>query len=389
MISTDQAKLTQAIKQIAQARDNRQGIFSRKWWWGLPTHNLPDELEHPSYFQTHDRPPEVTPRDPVRARQFIFTRMPLESGIRSVILVNRMLELWYDKSANWFFDPTEVAAASDDALNNILIKRIGYGRFTDQGPAILRHNANLLLERYDGDPGNVVNGKSVEEAVAALTEFKRIGPGIARLVLTEFLSRGLTTIPDHVEKLSVKIDIHKARLAANVMAVDTDGYLIHHNTLEKLLPRMYLQAFNELNITAEDADELMWLIPSQLCSKQSHIACLLCPIKDLCERNVFYKRQNATRYASRRRRASGHIVFWLKRGKERVKADARETISDTVQIELFQSAQTLPTFRLARSHPTNFEFDRVDQSRFKKPKSDPVIPVSHIKLETLTFPEFG
>jgi endonuclease III len=388
MISTDQAKLTQAIKQIAQARDSQQGIFSRKWWWGLPAHNLPNELEHPSYFHIEDRPPEIMPRDPVRARQFLFTRMPLESGIRSVILVNRMLELWYDQSANWFFDPTKVATASDEALNHILIKRIGYGRLTDQGPAILRYNAKLLIECYGGDPGNVVNGKSVEDAVAALTEFRRIGPGIARLVLTEFLSRGLTTIPDHVEKLSVKIDIHKARLAANVMAVDTDGYLIHHNTLEKLLPRMYLQAFHDLNIAAKDADELIWLIPSQLCSKQSHLACLLCPINDLCQRNVFYKRQNATRYASRRRRASGHIVFWLKRSKVRTKADVREKISNPGLIKLFKETRPLPTFKFARSHPTNFEFARVDQSQSLSPRIR-AGRVSARTLKKLSFPQLS
>ena len=147
------------------------------------------------------------------------------------------------------------------------------------------NNAQKLLREYEGDPRNIIQGKTVEEALKSLREFKGFGPGISGMYLMEMNDRRIAC-PINSDELVFKIDRHKQAIPMQTGAVTLkDGNTkIHHGILLKPLRKAYLESCKRQRLDNTTTDNALWVIGSEGCAKMDYSVCQTgCPLLDICK----------------------------------------------------------------------------------------------------------
>lgn len=258
----------QTIQDPIQAKRLRQ--FMPQW-------NLPEELE----FNPHQQ----QPKNPDWAAKFLWTEAFFERRQQSAQIIAACLKACQNPETQWFFDPFKVKEAPLSDIETIMkqMPYSGHGRDTGTVAQHYYDNAAKLCKEFGGNPVNLIQYNTVEQARENINGFWGFGNGIANLYILYLLERKIASPRDPRNAL-LKIDIHKARIPLNVEAVTTKSPLLRRSSLEKPLEKEYWQACKIYKIPPEVLDGALWTIGSEVCARQDYHQCQLnCPLHDLCK----------------------------------------------------------------------------------------------------------
>lgn len=165
------------------------------------------------------------------------------------------------------------------------------------GSVYLDGALETLIEKYDGNPLNIVNDVvDINEARQRIVEIKNFREKKANLLLLYYVKYGLTTF-NNLQEHCVAVDIHKVRVPANLMILDVEprtsipdkiGIDFANNAFKVLL-----ETFPDLN--ASKIDDLLWVVGAKLCVKDlkakrknpKWARCLTdCPVEPYCQRVI-------------------------------------------------------------------------------------------------------
>jgi hypothetical protein len=274
----DFKKLSEGVDLIHRAATEGKGVFEGG-----------SEVWRPKYLPQWNVPSD----DPLWMRRFLYAEDFIEKRGVSRFYAKMIRSVWENPKTRWFFDPYEVAGAKTADIEYIIKDEI-HNNLRKQGelsPAErYKINAQTLVAKYSGDPGNAVNGLTVEKAMANLMEFENFGPGLAALLIVYYLDRELVRV-ENPEDALLKVDTHKSRIPINIGAVKPlNGTThIHPTTLVEPLTRAYQRICRERKYSPIMMNDCLWVVGSEVCAKRSFEACMrYCPLASagICKKNV-------------------------------------------------------------------------------------------------------
>ncbi len=274
----DFGELSKGVDLIQQAAINGKGIFE-----GGP------EVWRPRYLPQWNVPTE----DPLWMRRFLYTEDFIEKRGVSRFYAKMIRRVWADPDKRWFFDPIQVSEKEIGDIEKILKEDIHHNlrKPRELSPAErYKANAVLIRDKYNGDPGNAINGLTVEQAMVNLREFENFGPGLAALLIVYYLDRELVRVKNPEEAL-LKVDVHKARIPINIGAVRSGNGTthIHPTTLVEPLTKAYQKICKKGKHSPIMMNDSLWVIGSEVCAKRSYENCMrYCPLASagICKKNV-------------------------------------------------------------------------------------------------------
>lgn len=275
----NQERTNELIGRILQAIKGGRGFFAFDYKKFLPQYNIPKELENNPWTRL--------PKDPKSAAQFLYFRNSLDRRVESGYLTRCALEVWHNPKYNWIFQPAEVAKRTELELEQVIKEQFHIG-LRDTGKYALQ-NARVLVAEYDGDPRNLIKGKTVEQSMQEQeAKLGGIGVGLANLLQIQYRDRELA-FPTDPEKLRLKIDVWKGSILCNVKAcVPEKEFVMRHDTNVRAQADSYLAACRHHNLTDEQIVELdgaLWALGSVVCKRKNKRLCEVeCPLYDLCSR---------------------------------------------------------------------------------------------------------
>ncbi len=155
-----------------------------------------------------------------------------------------------------------------------LIYHIGkYLRNPDaQGSPIetLMHNSMKLHMEYGDDPINLKR-KTIDETIKELKKFDQVGPGIAALIMKNFVRFGIWKFSKY--QIPIKVDRHVIKISVGTGVVETDEEVIRSDQLIKPLSNTYKEITSQKIVSAIDLDDALWGIGSNLCFKNNKMYC--------------------------------------------------------------------------------------------------------------------
>lgn len=280
----DRDRIKEVIALALNARENGEGLFKN-----IPT---PPEIafinEARIIGQTIGS--EVYP---LHAVFFLTMTLFADNSVRQLGLAARSIE--FHKHA-WIFRPEIVVKKSssevEEAANDLI--RPGYNR---TALPKWQHNAQVLIERYDGDLRNFFaeNNFSAPQILDALVGptkktdwkgFHRFGPKLARLFLHWVDKYQLAKI-ENVGKIGGVVDFQAARLLIQTgglpLVEPQHKARVLDQTLIPALDEIYEQVAEERGIPAYFIHETLWLIGSAGCNNYAHEGC---PLGSVCTRLI-------------------------------------------------------------------------------------------------------
>jgi len=262
IIQISKEKLTQVCLKSYQAFINKEKIFKTKREEVLPQFNLPEGLE----------------KNPKETANYLFILALMERKSLTRINIRNGRKTWENPQTKWIFIP-EKSVKNLEGVTQICQENLQY--MLNDFPKNYVKNMQLLLEKYNGDPRNIIHKQSIEQARKNLMEFHGIGTGIANLFINYLTDINLICTLNPLEA-RVKVDVHKARIPINTNCITgQDEY--RRDIITKPLEDMYLQICKEQKLNAQILDTAPWIIGSEICAKRNYNRCLQdCPIEDLC-----------------------------------------------------------------------------------------------------------
>ncbi len=326
-VHINQKRLDEVVRLAVEGMNARRGIFHDGPEVFLPQHNLPKGFE---YVRKRREP-----KRKLLTRRFLVTEAFNERRAQTKTIIKRCLSAWENPATNWIFDPYKVARANIHSIEEVFMGPLNFGAnrisrdlelveppqyvlfqtdanhkqshsllvqmglvstkpkrtppvHTKSKPQEYQELMTAVARRYDGDPGNMISGLTVEQARANLMEFDGIGTGIANLYILYLMERDLVTLADPHNAM-LKIDIHKSRIPGNTRGwyLRESESIVRRDHLVKALEPAFLKSCSTTGYLAEDVDRALWIIGSQVCTERDYVACeRLCPLYDVCETNV-------------------------------------------------------------------------------------------------------
>jgi endonuclease III len=286
----DSKRLDLVNEAVYNAFLAKEGVFAEDFKKFLPQWNLPKELEH--------SPIQKEPKNQFEASQFLWTSVFFERLNLSKVIIRNILNTWNQEDKRWFFNPIQVSNHSLEEITEIIQKDFQYNLKTKKeirNEQKFKYNADKLVGEYGGDPTRLIQGKEVEQAKKELMQFKGIGTGIANLYLTYLHERGIAS-PINYEELSLKVDVHKARIPLNTDVVIVNSSEIRYDRLVKRLEEAYKISAKRLGLDTYNLDSALWIIGSKVCTSQDYNQCISkCPLcTNLCISNVGFNDKKST-----------------------------------------------------------------------------------------------
>lgn len=276
----DQKRLEKVVKRVDLARIAKERIFALEFKTFLPQWNLPEELEFD--------PQRDEIANPLIAANYLWTCAFFERLSQSRVIMRNAQKVW-NSDMQWIFFPKAVIKKDIFYIDDILKKGFQFGlrgRNEEYPAERFRYNSMKLVMEYSGDPRNIIEGKSVDEARKKLMEFKGIGTGIANLYIIYLLDRKIAS-PTNPEDILFKVDIHKGRIPLNTNSISTENGEVYREDISRDLEQAYLLACKNQNIDPSLTDAALWIIGSELCAKQDYHSCSTCPlVNSYCVSNV-------------------------------------------------------------------------------------------------------
>lgn len=273
-LSTNYQEFLRMLRVVEKAVKEEKGFFHGNWRREfLPQWNLPLALE----FDPQRR--EVA--DEKEASRWIFTRVSLDRLSLSGRLGELVKDAWEDEDTRWLFDPAEVRTREVRDVEYALKTCFNHALPVTPGMSAGEgywNNANVLVDRYDGDVRNVLDGGTVSRGIGRLRALDGWGPGLSRLLMVELHDRRIVS-PTNVEKLENKVDRHKAGIPLNTECTVVNGDNVNMWGIARHLQGYYSLAFSALELPPEDIDAAMWVVGSKGCARQSMYHCnTYCPL---------------------------------------------------------------------------------------------------------------
>jgi endonuclease III len=276
----DQKRLGEVVKVVYEAMLAKEGIFSLDHKTFLPQWNLPKELEFD--------PQKDETVDPLTAANYLWTCAFFERLSQSRVIMRNSKKVW-DSQDRWIFYPKKVVEKDMLKVDEVLSSGFQFGLKgkNEESPAMrFWYNSSKLVSEYDGDPRQIVQGNSVDEARRRLMEFKGIGSGIANLYIIYLLDRKIA-FPENPEDILFKVDVHKGRIPLNTNSILPENGEVHRENISRALEQAYLLACVNQGIDPSLTDASLWIIGSELCARQDYHSCSNCPLVDkYCVSNV-------------------------------------------------------------------------------------------------------
>jgi endonuclease III len=274
----DESRLIEIMRLAVQGAESHYGIFREGLKRFLPQWNLPPEIEY--------SPQRLEVAKPDEAAKFLFCRVSIDRISVSRTLQRQALATWANPEKQWIFRPEEVVRKGAGEIAEILREDFYYAVPVNRDISAAvgyRENALVLVREYNGDPRNLIQGKTVEQARKELIKLRGIGSGIANLYVIELASRRIA-LPTDPENIRPKIDRHKARIPLNTDAVRLLGTgEVHANSLAEKLEEAYVRVAQATGLNILDIDTILWVIGSELCAAGNYCKCLEgCPLFDRC-----------------------------------------------------------------------------------------------------------
>lgn len=271
--SIDQDKINELVKRVYMTYLHETDKFRRF----MPQHNLPEEFEF--------SPKRKETREPLKAAQFLLTEAFFERRTQSRQIIKACLDAWNNPDERWIFNPKETVRAGVYPIDAVM-EKLPYTAHHGNSLKVSEHyfkNAVTLSDLFDGDPRNIIKGKTTEEAREALDSLWGIGNGIANLYITYLMERDIAYPLDPRNAL-LKVDVHKARIPLNIEAVVTGENRIKRYEIESALEQAYWKASEAYQFPPEQLDGALWVIGSEICARKSYHFCQHnCPAADLCK----------------------------------------------------------------------------------------------------------
>jgi len=315
-ISVDLEKGKSVLRRVQDAVENKEGIFKYGLKPFLPQWNLPGDLEY--------SPQRRETINPEYAAKLLYTKNFCDRLQSSSFLMKNITETWINPEKNWIFFPEKVVKKPVEEINDLIKKTffVVTNKIEMSPGERYLENAKILNDKYGGDPRNLINGKTVQEARDALMKLEGFGTGLANLFIIETYGRNIASPSDPIN-IRFKVDRHKARLGLNTNIVLLNNGTrakgtIHATTIVSKLEDTYLKICQEENLESWEVDAALWIIGSQVCTHEKYQACLTnCPLVKHCIANTdlvhesgqFLVYQNGKRLDSREKNNQYNLKF--------------------------------------------------------------------------------
>lgn len=280
--SFNEEKLHKAVAQVFQALKKQRGIFRNGRKHFLPQWRLPQGFEH--------KPQQQKPKLEYETSLWLWTRMFCDRRSQSEQLMQLAKSAWGNPERRWIFYPEKVAEQTSEKIEQALKQYLHYALANPNEKSVgnsFRDNALKLKTEYQGDPRNLITGKTIAQARDTIMSFDKYGTGLANLLIMEMMDRELVN-PIDPENVLFKIDVHKERFALMVDAIliTNREISIKEGYATSILEESYRRFCHDKNLTLQEMIELdsaLWIIGSKVCATKSHVVCAAnCPLEERC-----------------------------------------------------------------------------------------------------------
>lgn len=261
-----------------------------------------DFYNHKGFFKDYQMPEYVLPRNLNSESKeyacYLTFIISIDYGTDANRLWRKARETYIHNPE--YFDPKAIISLDEKTLTSI-IKELGF-RYPKTGSKAWKKIANILIEKYDGDPRNLTpQPLTIKEVKSKLDEFPHLrGKKLSNFYIRSMAEKGLLNISDF-HNLDVPVDIQVARftLYTGVLKPSNESFTgcIHNNPLRGLIEDVWREAAQKIGTSPWKLDEPIWTIGSKLCTKK---LCNTCPVESFCNKNfdITFK---------------GSTMFWNKR----------------------------------------------------------------------------
>ncbi len=215
---------------------------------------------------------------------FLFYTVANDHGMKSSRLYSEAKTLFVEDGG--LFEPLKVLAnylgPEDERLITATGKRLGT-RYPKETAKSWYLNSKRLVDRYEGDPRNMLRSTSDARALMKeITEFRGYGPKIGGMFLRAAVGLGFARVSG-LEQVLVPVDIHDSRISfmTEILRPGSEASLqdINYYNYVTQVQRVLLQTCNSLGLEWLDTDRALWIIGSRGCINGR---CGLCPLADIC-----------------------------------------------------------------------------------------------------------
>lgn len=223
--------------------------------------------------------------------RYLFYSCMMNYGMKSSILHEGLKQL-YEKMP-LLFSPQYVC---ENYIGNYaelasILRLCVHVRYPNQCAKNWVGLSNVLYMDYNSDPKQLfVDGSTYYDYRAAILNLKGFGQKTGGLLLRILIDDGLLKPVDGIAE--IPIDRHDIDLCVwlKIILNITSDEIRKNKKLIKLLSDTWVYAANELSISPSIADQYMWIIGSQLCTKKQCEVCPLC--NDCIKRGEFSHEKN-------------------------------------------------------------------------------------------------
>ncbi|MBW2990071.1 hypothetical protein KY348_00020 [Candidatus Woesearchaeota archaeon] len=251
MFSLDKERAEQVFKRLVKAYENKEKIFS----W-------PDVFPEQRFTRLYDP-------SSLEFRLILFFTVNFDRNQQSSPYYRKVAESIEKKK---FRNPQEILDYDIEKIKRL--REIWGIPFKKTAPYVMHKNIQLLKEKYNGDPLNVIKDEQdVNKARKNLEVFKGYGPHLSALLMTFYLKYGVISF-DNQKKLEVKIDTNKLRVMYDNSIINPGEEHrwgdIHKDKILPAARKFLCDVCEEHDLDTNIVSEAMWPIGERISRQYKH-----------------------------------------------------------------------------------------------------------------------
>lgn len=215
--------------------------------------------------------------------RYLFYSCLLNYGMKSSVLHENLAKLYEQMPS--LFSPQyicEIYADNCDSLAEIL-RSFVHVRYPNQCAKNWCSLSNILHTQYHDNPKELFLGRNTyHDFQSAIFTVKGFGQKTGGLLLRVLIDNDLLNPVDGIAE--IPIDRHDIDLCVwlGVVSNITPDEVKKSKKVIELLSKTWVEVSNKLSVSPSLADQYLWIIGSQFCTKNQ---CGLCPLRDMCKRS--------------------------------------------------------------------------------------------------------
>ena len=188
---------------------------------------------------------------------FIFYVLQLDYAMKSQILYRGANKLYRENRL--FFTPNFISSLSDATLTKTL-KGYLHPRYINEAIRRYRHNTNILLKKYKGDPRSIfIDTQACQEVLKRLGEFRGFGPKIGNFFIRTMINSFGYSFSD-IDTILPPVDVHNVRITYLLGFIGADRMAQKNIDLVK---NLWSKACKDACISWLVFDKALWLLGSE------------------------------------------------------------------------------------------------------------------------------